>query len=400
MPVPASVLVVGGGLGGLRVVEELRRLGYGGRLTVVGVEDAVPYDRPPLSKSVLFSEEPPALPALRTAQELTALGVERVTGEAVALEGSTVQLADDSTLSADAVVVATGCRPRLLSGLHPGERVHVLRTWDDAVRLRAALTEGSRLLVVGGGPLGTETALAARRRAVEVVLVEALGDPFSGVLGPEAGACFRRLLQERGVRVVSGRRVTEVATDGGVRAVLDDGEVVAADHALVAVGTVADTGWLAGSGALVPDGIVCDEAGRVEGLPGVHAVGDVASWHDPLTGRPVRVEHWSSAGGQATVVARDLLGQEPGAAPLPYVWTDQDDIKVQIAGRPRLADTVTVLQDLGEVKGTVLTHSRAGVLLAVTSFGAPGRFVRLRGLVERGAPLTEARQILAPPVTA
>ncbi len=395
---PEHVLVVGAGLGGLRTVEQLRSAGHQGRISLVGAEPHAPYDRPPLSKQVLTGEWEPGRTRLRDSDALDELGVRLHLGlAATALRhhghGLELELADGSTLHGDVVVVATGVVARRLPG--QPERATVLRTLDDALALRTTLEKVSSLLIVGGGFIGAEVASAAVGRGVAVTVLEALDAPSVRALGPEVGVLAGRLMREAGVDLRTGVRL-ERFTDDGVE--LADGTALAADALLVGIGGEPRLGFLPGTG---PDGttldltngVACGPTGRVLGLPGVWAVGDAARWDGH------RTEHWTSAGDQAAVVAHDVLGAEPPPPTVPYFWSDQFGLKIQLIGRPDRADAVQPLLGTGlaggPVRGTVVGYLAGDDLVAVAGFGAARYVARYRSLVADGADLAAARELAA-----
>ncbi|MGW6911647.1 NAD(P)/FAD-dependent oxidoreductase [Streptomyces sp. NPDC054940] len=382
------IVVVGASAAGLAAAETLRREGYDGTLTLVGDEPLAPYDRPPLSKQVLSAEWEPARLALRTPDDLAGLGLDLRLGAAATglrLADGAVELADGSTVPYDGLVVATGVRPRRL----PGEGGHVLRTLDDAVRLRDRLTPGRRLVVVGAGFLGAEAAAVAWRLGCEVTLLEPAPVPLAHAVGAEVGEMLTRAHLERGVNLRCGVTVTEVTGDG-VR--LADGELVEADEVLVAVGSLPNTDWLDGSGLAVGDGVVCDQ--YCEAARNVYAAGDVARWHNPLFGQSMRIEHRTNAAEQGMAAARNLLA-EPEArrpfAPVPYFWSDQYDMKIQAYGYLRGHDEVTVVE--GELaEGRFVAAYRTGDrLTGALAVGMPPKAIRQwRQAIAKGAGWDEA----------
>jgi NADPH-dependent 2,4-dienoyl-CoA reductase/sulfur reductase-like enzyme len=402
MTQPAHVLVVGAGLGGLRTVERLRAAGYQGRLSLVGDERRVPYDRPPLSKQVLTGEWEPERTTLRSVEGLDELGVRTYLGlRAVALRPGEVELEDGASLHADAIVIATGLAARTLPGQPP--QVHTLRSLDDALALRAALERARSLLVIGGGFIGAEVASSAHDRGLAVTVLEALPVPSARALGEELGRLTGRLMTEAGIDlrcnvVISG------FVDAGLRVgvALADGTQVEADVAVVGIGGVPRLEWIAGLNTT--NGLACGPTGRVEGLSGVWAVGDVAAWADPVHGDRHRHEHWTSAGDQATTVARDILGEAAAPAPVPYFWSDQFGLKIQLIGRPEHADSLLPLHGEGltggAVKGTVVGLLAGERLVAVAGFGAARFVVRYRALLQaqadRSAALEHAAKLTAP----
>lgn len=395
---PEHVLVVGAGLGGLRTAEQLRAAGHQGRISLVGAEPHPPYDRPPLSKQVLTGEWEPGRTRLRDDDALDELGVRLHLGlEATALlhhgDGLELELSDRSTLHGDVVVVATGLEPRRLPG-QPASAV-VLRTLDDALALRAVLQEAASLVVVGGGFIGAEVASAARRHDVAVTVLEAQEAPAVRALGAEVGALSGRLMTEAGVDLRTRAQLTGF-TDGGVA--LADGTVVTADAVLVGIGGVPRLGFLPATGPHgepvdVTDGVACGPTGRVLGLPGVWAVGDAARWDGH------RTEHWTSAGDQAAIVAHDVLGAGPPPPTVPYFWSDQFGLKIQLIGRPDRADAVEPLLGSGlgggPVRGTVVAYLADGRLVAVAGFGAARYVARFRALVADGTDRAAAHELAA-----
>ncbi|MDA3647455.1 FAD-dependent oxidoreductase [Saccharopolyspora indica] len=331
-----EVLVVGACAAGLSTVEALRRKGYDGAVTVLGAERHLPYDRPPLSKKVLSGEWQPDRTNLRQEQALTALGAEFVLADAaVGLEPATrtVRTASGRALTADAVVIATGAKPRVLPGQDGLDGVHVLRTLEDSLALRESLLAASRLVVVGEGVLGAEIAATARTMGLAVTMTGPQPMPMHAQLGPSVAQRLAGLHEERGVELRLGTGVDGFTSEGGrVTGVhLSGGEVLPADVVVVAIGAVPQTAWLAGSGLELDNGVVCDSHCRA--APGVFAVGDVARWwHDRLNAL-VRLENRTNATEQAAAVAANVLGENQPYTPTPYFWTDQYDAKIHVHGQ-------------------------------------------------------------------
>ncbi|AKT42111.1 NAD(P)/FAD-dependent oxidoreductase [Chondromyces crocatus] len=331
---PSSVLVVGASVGGLAVAEGLRREGYEGALTLLGAEQHLPYDRPPLSKKVLSGALAPAQTQLRPEAALERLGAALVLGDpAVRLDVTAreVTTAAGRHLRADVLVLALGLQPRRL----PGDAlagVHVLRTLDDAIALRAALLTGPRVVVVGDGVLGTEIAATARSMGLDVTLVGPQPAPLANQLGLRVGGVLARLHEGHGVVLRLGVGVDDLlGTEGRVSGVrLASGEVLPADVVVVAMGSRPAIGWLEGSGLPLADGIVCDA--RCKAADGIYAVGDVAWWHHEGLGTGMRLENRTNAVEQGIAVAGNILGKDRPYTPVPYYWTDQFDVKIQVHG--------------------------------------------------------------------
>ncbi len=294
------------------------------------------------------------------------------------------------------LVLSTGAEPRRLAGVSELAEAHLLRTIDDAVRLRKLISRpGVRLLLVGAGFIGLEVAATARRAGASVTVVEPLAVPLGRVLGPVAGGACEALHREHGVGFFLGTSLSSVDRlgDGQLSCVLRDGTVLSADALLVGIGAVPSVGWLEGAGLPAgPDGVRCDAALVV--APGVVAAGDLARW--PLaSGGSIRVEHRTNAAEQGDHAAASLLAELAGTRPepfvtVPYVWSDQYDLKIQVLGLPEPDDEVVVVDGSVEEGRFLALYGREGRLSAAVGFGRPRLLMRFRALVERGAGLAEA----------
>ncbi|MFD7500892.1 NAD(P)/FAD-dependent oxidoreductase [Streptomyces sp. NPDC059850] len=377
---PADVLVVGASAAGLATAEALRRKGFEGALTVLGAESHQPYDRPPLSKQVLSGVWEPDRATLRGPEQLASLAAEFVLGDpAVSLdaEARTVHTASGRVLRADAIVVATGLRPRTFAGQDGVAGVHVLRTLDDALALRAGLLTATRVVVVGDGVLGTEIAATARTMGLPVTLTGPQAAPLESQFGPLIARRLAELHTERGVEPRLGAAVTSLAEQNGhVTGVhLATGEVLPADLVVVAFGSTPATDWLAGSGLKADNGVVCDSSCRA--ADGVYAVGDVARWHHDGLGTLLRLENRTNATEQAAHVADAILGERRPYTPVPYFWTDQFDVKLQVYGVPSADAEVTVVEgDMAQGR-FVARYRRNGITTGVLGWRMPKQ-TRLR----------------------
>ncbi len=392
------VVVIGAGLAGLRTCEGLRARGYAGPITLAGEEARVPYDRPPLSKQFLAGAFGHDRVTLRREDELTELDLDLRLGassRATSLDVAArrVQLASGESLEFDGLVIATGSRARLLPGLEALSKVHVLRTLDDSVALGAGLGPGRRLLVVGGGFVGMEVAATARGLGTEVTVVEPLETPLERVLGRLAGGACARLHAEHGVRLETGTTIEEAVAepDGTTSALLARGGVVAADVVLVAVGATPNVSWLEGSGLEAgPGGLVCDATLQV--APGIVAAGDVARFPFGPAGSPVRVEHRTNAAEQGDHAAGTLLGGSEPFAPVPYVWSDQYEVKIQLLGLPEPDDVCEVVDGSLRDGRFVAAYGREGRLTAAVAFQMPRSLMRLRAMLATPTPYERARR--------
>ncbi|MEV7385454.1 FAD-dependent oxidoreductase [Streptomyces sp. NPDC091215] len=377
----ARIVVAGASMAGLRAAEQLRAAGWTGAITLVGDEPHMPYNRPPLSKEVLAGKAPFESLAFRPRASVS--DVEwRLKRRVVsaALDERTVRLDEGSVLSYDALVVATGMRPRRLDCPGPLAGRHTVRTLDDARGLREELTRpGARVVVVGAGFIGCEVAATAVGLGVaEVTVVDPLPLPMAGPLGELLGRALLARHEDRGVRFALGVGVAGFTGEDRVTGVmLSDGSVVPADVVVESVGSVANTEWLDGNGLDLRDGVLTDELLRVGGRPEVVAVGDVARFPNArYDGVPRRVEHWSiptdSAKHAAKALMRHLCGEQAELtpfAPLPTFWSDQHDFRLQSFGAPVLGkDDVRVLD--GDPDGDVLVgYHRDGRLVGVVALG-------------------------------
>lgn len=384
------IAVVGASLAGLRAAESLRRLGYGGALVLVGAEKHLPYDRPPLSKELLQGRwEVDRIGLRRQPYEELELDLRLgVRATALDLAARELVLGDGVREPFDALVLATGASPRRLRGQPDLPGVHLLRTLDDALALRAALEARPRVLVVGAGFIGAEVAASCRARGLQVTLVEPLPVPLARGLGEAMGRVCAELHRDQGVDLRCGVGVSGFQGHQRVeRVTLSDGSSVEADLVVVGIGAAPETGWLEGSGLRLDDGVVCD--GFCAAAPGVFAAGDVARWHNPLFGEEMRVEHWSNAAEQGSYVAERLAGTDLGAqpfAPVPFFWSDQYGVKIQFAGRMRPDDEVRLVAgSLAERKFTAL-YGRAGRLSGVLAWSRPRDLAKYRRLIAAATP--------------
>jgi NADPH-dependent 2,4-dienoyl-CoA reductase/sulfur reductase-like enzyme len=352
---PSSrIAIVGGSIAGLSAARELRAGGFEGTLTVVDRDPSSPYRRPDVSKILLLQE----LGDRTRLSWPSELDVElMVPGEAAALNLSSRSITVNSqsmstTLPFDGLVICTGSRARRLPFDADVPNVHWLRTADDAAKLRSALADSRQLCVIGGGLIGLEVAALAASLAKQVIVVEAAHLPMVGVLGSKPAAAYLRMLETRGVQFRLGANVSDLVDygDGTTTVRLVSGENVVADAVLVAVGAAPETRWLQGNGLDLTDGVSCDEHCAVIGADDVVACGDLANWFNPLLGRRMRVEHWSNAIEQGRHAARRLLGIHAltGFSSLPYFWSDQADLKLQMVGSNTGHDEAVILESSAE----------------------------------------------------
>lgn len=391
-----DLVVVGASLAGLRAVEAARRTGYDGRITLVGAEPHLPYDRPPLSKAFLEEGTVPDAPPFRSEQHLREeLGVDLVLGTpATGLDASDRVLeAGDREVAYDRLVVATGAAARMLPGTEGVAGVHPLRTVDDAVAVRAALDAGARTVVIGAGFIGSEVASGARKRGLPVTIVEGLDVPLTRSVGPEAGHVCADLHRANGADLRLGTGVREVlVTDGrAVGVLLDDGTQVDADLVVAGIGVVPSTGWLRDSGVALHerDGALLCDATLATSLPGVYGAGDVAHWPNPLfDGQLMRLEHWTNAAEHGAAAATNALDPSGGVpvSSVPYFWSDWYGHRIQFVGVPQ-ADEVVVLAD----EPYLALYRRGDRVVGALTIDRPTQIMKLRRLISQRASWPEAR---------
>jgi NADPH-dependent 2,4-dienoyl-CoA reductase/sulfur reductase-like enzyme len=373
-----SVVIVGASLAGHATARALRQQGFDGSLTLVGDERERPYDRPPLSKEYLTGAlTEPDLSLEGAGEDLDARW--RLGERAVSLDAATrtVGLASGCSLTADAVVVATGSRARMLPNAPAG--THTLRSLADARALRADLQPGARLVILGAGFIGSEVAATATALGLQVTVVEAAPTPLAGPLGVPVGTAVAGLHARNGVDLRCGiAAVGLTGTDRVTGVSLMDGSHLPADVVLVGIGAVPAVGWLAGSGLDVSAGLICTALGSTT-APGVYGVGDCSAWYDSISGAAVRVEHWTDSRDRAVVLATHLLGDEvPAALRAPYFWSDQYGVRIQFAGRRRGDETVSVEAGSTENANLLAVYRRNGAVVAVLGMNQPRLFTQIR----------------------
>lgn len=402
-----SVIVVGASLAGWRATEALRAEGFQGKISLVGEERHLPYDRPPLSKQILAGTWPPEKAVLADKKRSSELRVHEVLGRratALDVERRSVELDDGSTLTADGIVLATGAAPRRLPGtesLGPADGLYVLRTIDDSLSLRAALTsrEHARVVVVGAGFIGSEVASTCAGLGCQVTVLELMDVPLSNVLGPVVGGHCASMHGANGVALRTGvgleriERGDDESGSGRLSVHLRDGEVFGADVVVVGIGVSPSTGWLESSGLTIDNGVVCDD--RLFAADGVVAAGDMARWlwrRDGAEER-IRIEHWEVAANAGGAAARSLLAgraDAPSFTPVPYFWSDQYGIRIQVLGNPGGDDEMEITEGSFEEGKFLALYGRAGRLRAVMAIGKPRQLMGFRPLLQNGVSFDEA----------
>ncbi|MFJ8665806.1 NAD(P)/FAD-dependent oxidoreductase [Streptomyces sp. NPDC093600] len=374
------VVIVGAGMAGVQTAVALREQGFAGPVTLIGAEPHQPYDRPPLSKAVLLGKaEDSAFDV-----DFEALSIElRLGVEVTGLRAEAHEVDTEAgPVPYDVLVVATGAQPVTLPGTEGVPGVHLLRTLDDAARLKPVLERRHDIVVVGAGWIGAEFATAAREAGCAVTVVEAADRPLAGALPADVAAPMARWYEESGAALLTHARVERIEP-GSV--VLADGRTLPADAVVVGIGARPATDWLDGSGiALDPGGSITADDRLRTSLPDVYAVGDCASFPSARYEERLLVHHWDNALQGPRTVAADIIGEVPQVYdPVPYFWSEQFGRFVQYAGHHTGADELVRRGDPAGASWSVL-WLRAGVLVALLAVGRPRDLAQGRKLIEAG----------------
>lgn len=390
-----DVLIVGGGHAAAQIVPALRRFGWQGGITLISDEPVLPYHRPPLSKDYLKGVRTRDQLLIRRdtvyeqAQARVFLG-RRV--EAIDRAAQTVTLEDGERLTYAHLVLATGSVPRRLPV--PGadlSGVFYVRTLADIDGLKAVFAAGLRTVVIGGGYVGLEAAAALRGLGAEVTVLEALARVLQRVTCPAVSAFFTRVHEEEGVRVLTDARVAALAGDERVTGVrLADGAVLPADLVIVGIGILPATALAEAAGLAVDDGIVVDAFARTSD-PRILAAGDCARFEHPLYGRTVRLESVQNANDQGTTAARTIAGDPVPYDAVPWFWSDQYDVKLQIAGLSQGYDRVVLRGDPSIGRSFSAVYLDGDRLLAVDAVNQAKDFLAAKKLVAAGARIDSSR---------
>jgi NADPH-dependent 2,4-dienoyl-CoA reductase/sulfur reductase-like enzyme len=396
------VVVVGGCVAGAMAAQTLRNQGFDGDLTMVGAERHAPYHRPALSKKLLTGEVHRAGIDMAPQNPFEARVLRAAEAVSLDMASRNVKVRDgDRNLSLpfDGLVIATGAAARHWPNGAAPDGVIPLRTVEDCLAIRSRLQDRARIVIIGGGFIGTEVAASLRAMDLDVTLLSRGGELLHDALGPEMRKCWTDLHRRHGVDVRVGVTVDGFVGDARVSGVrLGDGAQLPADLVLIGLGVEPSTAWLRGSGLTVDNGVVCDATGAVNGATGVVAAGDVARWWHPRYRQHLRVEHWDQASRQGVTAARNLVAG-PGEAleydAVPYFWSDQYDVKLQLVGVPTGYDAVSVVEgEVGEGR-FVAAYGKDGQTIAVLSTIA-GRTDEYRQALAHGLEFPVAAHSRAP----
>ncbi|ALI55539.1 NAD(P)/FAD-dependent oxidoreductase [Celeribacter marinus] len=379
----SQFIVIGAGQAGQSIVTTLRAKGFDGKITLIGDEAAPPYQRPPLSKSYLLGDMELDRIYLRPQQYYTDENIDLITGREVSSidpVAKTVTLGDE-VLSYDALALTTGARPHRLPAKIGGdlEGVYTMRTLADADAIRPQFKSGASVLIVGGGYIGLEAAAVAAKKGLNVTLVEMADRILQRVASPQTSDYFRALHTAHGVKLREGVGLQTLTGEGHVSgAILTDGTVLNVDFVIVGVGIAPDTRLAATAGLSIDNGIVTDLCARTSD-PSIFAAGDCASF--PHDGKHIRIESVGNAIDQGEIAAQNMLGLNVSYTPKPWFWSDQYDVKLQIAGLSTGHDQVVVRENDGAQSHW---YYRNGQLIAVDAMNDPRGYMIAKRLIESG----------------
>ena len=379
----STTIIAGAGHAGGQTAISLRQAGYEGRIVVCGDEPVPPYQRPPLSKKYLSGELALERVFLRPESFYTKNDIELRLGNAVReidREGRTVRLEDGDSLGFTDLVIATGSRPRRLDA--PGadlENIFYLRTLADSDVIRSALVAGRRLAVVGGGYIGLEIASTAKGLGLEVCVIEAADRILGRVTAPEMSAYYTSAHRARGVDIRLSTSIAAFEGDGAVEAVDCGGETVPADVVVVGIGIAPEQELAAAAGIHCDDGVVVDERCATS-ADHVYAVGDCTRHPNPILGRTLRLESVHNALEQARTAAANIAGTPTKYEQVPWFWSDQFDLKLQMVGMSQGYDAI-VQRGSMDADDFAMFYFKDGVLIAVDAVNRPREFMACRKLV-------------------
>lgn len=390
---PESVVIVGAGQAGGETAAELRRQGYAGRITLVGEEPHVPYKRPPLSKTYLAGTATQESLYVLSAAAMEKANIEFIGGvRAASIDraNKTLVLSDGRRLPYGKLMLATGGRPRLLDV--PGADlpgIHVVRSIADVDAIRANFTEGKRLVIVGGGYIGLEVAAVARKAGLAVTVLESAPRVLQRVTAPEMSAFYERVHREAGVDVRTGVQISGFEQQGEAVHVKLVGGDVKGDLVIVGIGLIANTELAAAAGLAVDNGIVVDEFTRTSD-PDIHSAGDCTNHPSEFLGRRVRLESVQNAMEQGRAGAANILGKSTRYANVPWFWSDQYDLKLQMVGMSTGFDQFVLRGDPAK-RSFGAFYLKDGILIAADTVSRPQEFMLAKKLVAMKAKVDPTR---------
>ena len=386
-------VIIGAGQAAGRAAEAMRTQGFDGSVTIIGDEPYPPYERPPLSKQVLIGDEEPPSTYVHPSAYYDEHQIELklgVSAEAIDRAAKSVSLSDGTTLDYTKLLIATGSQLRRLS--LPGSDlpgIHYLRGIDDSLAVRATLSADAKVVVVGGGYIGLEVAVAARKRGCQVTVIEMMDQVLNRATAPEIGAVFEAMHRGHGADIRTSTPVTGFEGDDHVRRVLcGDSEPVDADVVIVGIGILPNDELAAAAGLATDNGIIVDQHGRTED-PDIYAAGDVTNHPNAILGRRIRLESWQNAQNQAITAAKTMCGGEETYAQVPWFWSDQYDVNLQIIGMPETWSEVVIRGDTDALTFTAFYLSD-GCVVGANAVNSPRDIPIARQMIQRKAKVDSA----------
>ena len=389
-----SIVIVGAGQAGGWCAKSLRKEGFKGTITLIGDENHFPYERPPLSKSVLSGADGPEVCQLYSNNAFAELQLNFLTNDpvvALCRSEHSIRLRSGNNLSYDRLVLATGGRARTIPGLQ-GDRVHVIRTIEDSLRLKDALTSSNSLLVLGGGWIGLEAAATAASHNVDVTVIEAQDRLCARAVPSILSDYLLDLHRRRGIQIYLNAQAEDWITDPeNVKISLGNGQALQADHLLVGIGLVPETRLGEEAGLLIDNGIAVDSDWRTSDEK-IFAIGDAANRYDESRKSSLRLESWANALHSAEAVAKVILNRDSSPEEIPWFWSDQFDVKIQMLGVPNKWTTPILRGDLQEDCSAIFFEEE-GVLTATITINQPRTMQIAKRLMARHKPVTRSQLV-------
>lgn len=395
MTTDPQCIIIGAGHAADEAVMSLRREGWTGSITLVGEEPHPPYNRPPLSKTFLAAGHAPEQLFFREPGVYQRAGVTLELGRrAIAIERATrhVRLDDGRSLPFAKLLIATGARPRMidLPGALPGDMLPV-RTIDDVLAIRPFARPGGRIVLIGAGYIGLETAAMLRKIGASVTVLEAMPRVLARVTAPAVSAFFERVHREEGVEIVTGATIAGLELQGGVKAIrLADGRSFPADLIIVGIGVLPNSEIAEAAGLATDRGILVDEACRTSD-PDILAAGDCTRFTSAHYRASVRLESVQNAKDQARTAAAAICGKPARYDALPWFWSDQYDVKLQIAGLSEGFDAIALRGDATTGRSFAAFYLKAGEVIAVDAVNRPKEFMVGKKLIAARAHVDATR---------
>jgi NADPH-dependent 2,4-dienoyl-CoA reductase/sulfur reductase-like enzyme len=386
-------VIVGAGQAGGWAAIAMRQAGYSGRIVLIGEEAWRPYERPPLSKELLTDDPEPAIKYFHPEGRYEEQGIELLLGvsaQAVDVAGHRVHLSDGQVLGYDRLLLTAGGRARHLP-IPGGERALYLRTIEDARLIRSRLADAPRVICVGAGVIGLEIASSARKRGAAVTVLEALPRAMGRSVSPEGAAFVEGLHRQAGVELRFGVIVDaiEAMASGELSVHCRDGERLIGDTVIAGVGMQRNQTLAEHAGLALEGGIVVDELGRTS-APDVYAAGDVTAFHHPVFDRRLRLESWRHAQNHGIAVGKAMCGDTTPYDDIPWFWTDQHGVNLQVAGLPADAVHTVIRANAPPAAFTAVHLAEDGSVIGVTAANNPREIRAGQALIKSRQPVDPA----------